>query len=140
MSGRRRAAVVAVLAVALLSSGCSMLFMTRPPKAPGPVAQGHCTRSPAAPIIDGVVGLGHLGQAAGIWGESRASFDTDEAYDSYNLASAILGGVFAVSAVHGFVWSSECRRRTALSEQAIRDHLRVLAAPAQVPARRSSTQ
>ncbi len=126
MSGHRRAAVVAVLAGSLMSSGCSMLFMTRPPKAPGPVALGHCTRSPAAPIIDGVVGLGHLGQAAGIWGESRASFETDEAHDTYRLASGILGGVFAVSAVHGFMWSSECRRRTALSEQAIRDHLRAV--------------
>ncbi len=104
-----------------------MLFMTRPPKAPGPVARADCTRSLVAPIVDGGVGLGHLGQAAGIWGESRASFDTDEDYDRNRIGSAIIAGAFAVSAVHGFMWSGECRRRTALSEQAIRDHLRALA-------------
>jgi len=108
-----------------------MLFMTRPPRAPGPVAQGDCTRSVAAPVLDGVVSLGHLGQAAGIWGESRASFDTDEAYDRNRIGSAIIAGAFAVSAVHGFKWSSECRRRTAFSEQAIRDHLRAVSGPGQ---------
>lgn len=127
----------AVVVIALLSSGCSMLFMTRPPKVPGPVARGDCTRGVAAPVIDGVISLGHLGQAAGIWGESRADFDTDEAYDRNRIGSAIIAGAFAVSAAHGFKWSSECRRRTALSEQAIRDHLRGIG---QVPARRSSTQ
>ncbi|MYA32830.1 MAG: hypothetical protein F4164_06955 [Gemmatimonadales bacterium] len=100
--------------------------MTRPPRALGSVAQGDCTRSVAAPVIDGVVSLGHLGQAAGIWGESRASFDTDEDYDRNRIGSAIIAGAFAVSAVHGFKWSSECRRRAALSEQAIRDHLRAV--------------
>lgn len=134
MPGRRRTAVVAVLAIALLSSGCSMLFMTRPPKAPGPVTRGDCTRIVAAPVIDGVVSLGHLGQAAGIWGESRESFDTDEAYDRNRFGSAIIAGAFAVSAVHGFKWSSECRRRTALSEQAIRDHLRAVSGPRRNPA------
>jgi len=103
-----------------------MLFMTRPPRAPGPVAQGDCTRSVAAPVLDGVISLGHLGQAAGIWGETRASFDTDEAYDRNRIGSAIIAGAFAVSAVHGFKWSSECRRRNTLSEQAIRDHLRAV--------------
>jgi len=117
-----------------------MLFMTRPPEAPGPVAQGHCTRSVAAPILDGVVSLGHLGQAAGIWGETRDAFDTDEAYDRNRIGSAIIAGAFAVSAVHGFKWSSECRRRTTLSEQAIRDHLRMLAAPgARSAGRQAST-
>ncbi len=103
-----------------------MLFMTRPPKADGPVARGDCTRIVAAPILDGVVSLGHLGQAAGIWGDSRESFDTDEAYDRNRIGSAIIAGAFAVSAVHGFKWSSECRRRSTLSEQAIRDHLRAV--------------
>lgn len=115
-----------VLAISLLSSGCSMLFMTRPPRAPAPVGRGDCTRSVAAPVIDGVISLGHLGQAAGTWGESRASFDTDEAYDRNRIGSAIIAGAFAVSAVHGFKWSGECRRRAALSEQAIRDHIRAV--------------
>ncbi|WP_428273426.1 hypothetical protein [Candidatus Palauibacter sp.] len=127
MFERRRAAVVAVLAGALLWSGCSMLFMRRPPKGEGPVAAGDCTRSQAAPVIDGVVGVGHLGQAAGIWGASRDEFDSDEQYDGYLIGSAILSGAFVASTIHGFVWSEDCRSRNTLSEQAIRDHLRVLA-------------
>ena len=105
-----------------------MLFMRRPPRAEGPLASGDCTRSVAAPVIDGVVGLGHLGQAAAIWGDTRAEFDSEEAYDRFRLGSAALAGAFVVSAVHGLKWSAECRRRSTLSEQAIRDHLRVLAA------------
>ncbi|WP_420634284.1 hypothetical protein [Candidatus Palauibacter sp.] len=120
--------LAAVLVISLLSSACSMLFMRRPPRGDGPVARGDCTRSLAAPVIDGVVGLGHLGQAAGIWGESRDAFDTEEAYDRHRIGSAIIAGAFAVSAIHGFGWSGECRHRTTLSEQAVRDHLRVLAA------------
>ncbi len=103
-----------------------MLFMRRPPKGEGPVARGDCTRSLAAPVIDGVVGWGHLGQAAGIWGESRDAFDSDDAYDGYRVASAILAGSFIVSQVHGALWSVECRRRNTLSEEAMRDHLRAV--------------
>ena len=125
---RRRSALAAVVVVALLSSGCSMLFMRRPPRAEGPVAPGDCTRSVAAPVIDGVVGLGHLGQAAAIWGESRDAFDSEEAWDRFRLGSAVIAGAFAVSTIHGLEWSAECRRRSTLSERAIRDHLRVLAA------------
>ena len=105
-----------------------MLFMRRPPRGDGPVPPGDCTRSVAAPVIDGVVGLGHLGQAAAIWGDSRDAFDSEEAWDEFRLGSAVIAGAFAVSTIHGLKWSAECRRRSTLSEQAIRDHLRVLAA------------
>jgi hypothetical protein len=128
MSGGRRSAVVAVLAGALLWSGCSMLFMRRPPKGDGPVSLGDCTRSLAAPVIDGVLGVGHAGLTAGIWGDGRDAFDSDKDYDEYRIGAAILSGAFAASAIHGFRWSEECRSRNTLSEQAIRDHLRVLAA------------
>lgn len=127
MFERRRIAIVAVLAGALLWSGCSMLFMRRPPKGEGPVSLGDCTRSLAAPIIDGVAGLAHVGLAAGIWGPGRDAFDSDETYDGYRIGSAITSGTLALSAIQGFRWSKECRSRTTLSEQAIRDHLRVLA-------------
>ena len=128
MFGDRRSAVVAVLAGALLWSGCSMLFMRRPPKGEGPVSLGDCTRSLAAPVIDGVFGVGHAGLTAGIWGDGRDAFDSDKDYDEYRIASAILSGAFAASAIRGVRWSEECRSRNTLSEQAIRDHLRVLAA------------
>ncbi len=103
-----------------------MLFMRRPPKGEGPVARGDCTRSLVAPVIDGVVGWGHLGQAVGVWGESRDAFDSDDAYDGYRVGSAIIAGSFIVSQVHGALWTMECRRRNTLSEQAIRDHLRAV--------------
>ena len=128
MFGGRRVAVVAVLAGALLWSGCSMFFMRRPPKGEGPVTLGDCTRSLAAPVIDGVGGVGHVGLVAGIWGPGRDAFDSDKDYDEYRIGAAILSGALAASAIHGFRWSEECRHRTTLSEQAIRDHLRALAA------------
>ena len=127
MFERRRVAVVSVLAGALLWSGCSMLFMRRPPKGEGPVAVGDCTRSLAAPVIDSVVGLVYVGVAAGIWGDSRDAFDSDEDYDDYRFYTGLASVPYAVSAVHGFRWSEDCRSRNTLSEQAIRDHLRVLA-------------
>ena len=127
MFERRRVAVVAVLAGALLWSGCSMLFMRRPPKGEGPVALGDCTRSLAAPIIDSVVGLVNVGVAAGIWGDSREAFDSDKDYDEYRFYTGLSSGMYAVAAIHGFRWSEDCRSRNTLSEQAIRDHLRVLA-------------
>ena len=105
-----------------------MWFMTRPPKAEGPVARGDCTRSAAAPIVDGVLALNALAIAAGVYGASRHDFDSDETYNGYRIGSGINVGGLAVSAIHGFKWSRECRRRTTQSEQAIRDHLRVLAA------------
>lgn len=119
--------LAAILFVAVLSNACSMLFMRRPPKGDGFVARGDCTRSVAGPVIDGAVGLGHLGQAAGLWGESRDDFDTDEAFDRHRVGSAVVAGAFVVSAVHGLKWSDECRRRGTIGEQAMRDHLRVLA-------------
>ncbi|WP_419160994.1 hypothetical protein [Candidatus Palauibacter sp.] len=128
MSRTRRSTLAAVLVIAPLSSACSMFFMTRPPKAEGPVERGHCTRSAAAPIIDGVLALNALALAAGVYGPSRDDFDSDETFDNYRWGSGIHAGGLAVSAVHGFKWSGECRRRTTQSEQAIRDHLRVLAA------------
>ena len=123
-----RSTLAAVLVIAPLSSACSMLFMTRPPKAEGPVARGHCTRSAAAPILDGVFALNALALAAGVYGPSRDDFDSDDTFDNYRWGSGINAGGLAVSAIHGVKWSRECRRRTTQSEQAIRDHLRVLAA------------
>ena len=94
MFERRRVAVVAVLAGALLWSGCSMLFMRRPPKGEGPVALGDCTRSLAAPIIDSVVGLVNVGVAAGIWGDSRDAFDSDKDYDEYRFYTGLSSGMY----------------------------------------------
>lgn len=128
MSAGRRSALAAIPVIALFSSACSMLFMTRPPQTEGPVARGDCTRSAAAPLIDGVLGLNSLAVAAGIYGQSRDAFESDNTYTAYRVTSAVSTGALAFSAIHGFMWSAECRRRTTLSEQAIRDHLRVLAA------------
>ena len=103
-------------------------FHAKTPKGEGPVALGDCTRSPAAPTIDSVVGLVYAGVAAGIWGDSRDAFDSDEDYNAARFYTGLSSGAYVASAIHGFVWSEDCRSRNTLSEQAIRDHLRVLAA------------
>lgn len=124
----RLAAIAAILVVVPLTSACSMLFMTRPPKAEGPVARGDCTRSVAAPLIDGFSTLNSLALVAGVYGPSRDDFDSDEDHTGYLVSTGINAAALALSSIQGFRWSAECRSRNALSEQAIRDHLRVLAA------------
>lgn len=127
MAGNRRFTFVAILVLVPLTTGCSMLFMRRPPKAEGPVAVDDCTRSLAAPVLDVGFGVISLARATEVW-DARGEFDTDEAYDDYRVASAVNAAALAASAIHGFKWSAECRRRATLSEQAMRDHLRTLAA------------
>lgn len=121
--------VTLALGLAVLSTGCSVLFMEKPPTGDGPVARGNCTRSLVAPVIDGLVGLAYLGQAASsdlqIWESSGLSADED--INAYRLTSLVLAAGMSYSAIKGFGYSSSCKRRNALSEQAVLDHLRNLA-------------
>ncbi|WP_420637091.1 hypothetical protein [Candidatus Palauibacter sp.] len=117
--------LTSVLLVSALSAGCSILFMEKPPPGDSPVARGYCTRSIIAPVADVVYGVvSPLGVLAMV------------ADDSDGLSSEDSGGVVAAaawaaagsySAVRGFGWSGECKRRNALSEQAIADYLRKVA-------------
>ena len=117
-----------VLASAFLVSGCSALLMSRPPLGDGPLPEGTCSESVVAPVLD--VAMGVLTVVTAV---DRANDDEEE--DFTNMAFGILagGGGWAYSAYKGFGWTSECRRRQALSEQAIADHLRTLARNARAP-------
>lgn len=116
-----RGGVVVVASVVL--SGCSLLFMEKPPAGDSPVARGDCTRSTVAPVLDVLGGLGSLAYAVGAVGDDS----TDEESAAIKRGGATLSVLYTYSAVRGFGWSAGCKRRNALSEQAIADHLRKLA-------------
>jgi len=104
-------------------SGCSALFMSRPPLGDGPLPSGTCSTLPVAPVLDVAMGA--------LWGVvTVAGATTNEEVENRGAVVATAGLMTAgwgYSAAKGFGWTSECRLRQALSEQAISDHLRVLA-------------
>ncbi len=118
-----------VLASAVLASGCSALFMSRPPLGDGPLPEGTCATSALAPVLDAAM--------SALMVSTIVHVATDEVeHDGEEVVSVILGlpaAAWGVSAYKGFSWTSECRRREALSEQAIADHLRTLARNARPP-------
>ena len=117
--------IASVFLVSTLSTGCSVLFMEKPPPGDGPVPRGDCTRSVVAPVADIVYGvvspLGLLELAADD-SDGRSSRDTGAV-----LVTAAWAAAGLYSTVQGFGWSGECKRRNALSEQAIADYLRTVA-------------
>ena len=116
-----------VLASAVLTSGCSALFMSRPPLGDGPLPEGTCATSAFAPVLDAAM--------SALMIRTMVAIATDD--DKDDDAALVVGGLptaaWGVSAYKGFSWTSECRRREALSEQAIADHLRTLAGNARPP-------
>ncbi|MCY3599683.1 MAG: hypothetical protein OXN85_06905 [Gemmatimonadetes bacterium] len=118
-----------VLASAVLMSGCSALFMSRPPLGDGPLPEGTCATSALAPVLDAAM------SAYMVWGMVSVATD-DEERDSDGAVLVVLSlpaGAWGFSAYKGFRWTSECRRRQTLSEEAIADHLRALARNAGAP-------
>lgn len=120
---RRKFAVFALFAIFLMSSGCSYLFMEKPPPGTDPVPRGYCTRSILAPAADVYGAVGWLGMIA-LLAEDTDGITSENA-PGVVVASA-LGAGATYSAIRGFGWSRECKRRNALSEQAILDHLRMV--------------
>lgn len=117
-----------VLGSAVLMSGCSALFMSRPPLGDGPLPEGTCATSALAPVLDAAMSALMVSGMIGI------ATDDDDEYDDVALViSALPTAAWGVSAYKGFRWTSECRRRETLSEQAIADHLRTLARNAPTP-------
>jgi hypothetical protein len=112
-----------VLVLALASSGCSLLFMEKPPPGNGPVPRGNCTRSIVAPVLDVVDGLGPL-----VWTLGAAETDglDDDTVAGVRVVAAASLALHTYSAIRGFGWSSECKERNALSEQAMADYLRTI--------------
>ena len=111
----------AVLAAVLLS-GCSFIFVNKPPPGDGPLELGSCTMSKAAPILD-LIGAANYAIPAML---------PEESLDDLGLPSGggarsfwVMGaGALVYSAMTGFGATSECRRRQLMSEQALLDHLR----------------
>ena len=129
--GRMKSVLVArawlVLGSAVLMSGCSALFMSRPPLGDGPLPEGTCATSAALPVLD--VAMSAVTVVGAV-----ANSDEGDSWDEANLAGgALAAAAWAYSAYKGFNWTAECRRRQALSEQAIADHLRTLARNAPTP-------
>lgn len=102
--------------------------MSRPPLGDGPLPEGTCAESVLAPVLDAAMSALMVVSAVG-----AASDDTEDYEDVVYAIMAIPAGAWGYSAYRGFTWTSECRPRQALSEQAIADHLRTLARTARAP-------
>ena len=118
-----------VLGSALVLSGCSALFVSKPPLGDGPLPKGSCTTSALAPALD--VSMAAL-QAIG---SLKVALDDSDRYISdegrdlrpYVAGSGLLtAGALSFSASRGFKWTRECKARQEMSEAALVDHLRAL--------------
>ena len=118
--------ICGVLGSVLFLSGCSMALVDKPPLGDGPLPRGTCSTSTVAPTLDaagaipwGLVSV--VGLARVLSDEPETGFVTNE---MGTVMSLLIGGAFTYSAVRGFKWTSECRERQSMSEQAMADYLR----------------
>ena len=115
-----------VLGSVLLLSGCSTLFVSKPPLGDGPLPAGTCTTSAFTPFVDGTMAVLFGVSALDI---ALTDFEDEDAQDARPYAvgaSLVLGGALGLSSYRGFRWTSECRARQSMSEEAIADYLRTL--------------
>ncbi len=116
-----------LLLVGLSVNGCSLALLEKPRLADGPAARD-CTTSPVAPILDAAgAGLMVAGIVRVLTYQSDDLLVPDVISDG--AMTAILappGLLWGYSAARGFGWTSECRGRQSLSEDAIADYLRTL--------------
>lgn len=115
-----------------LLNGCSLLFVGTPPAGDGPLPKGSCQTSVVFPALDVAMTGVNAALAVSLFGEQ----DIGTSYLTYDAAGAlwlIPTAAVGLSAYQGFKRTSECRRRQALSEQAIADHVRTLARNARAP-------
>ena len=116
-------------------SGCSVLLMNGPPPGDGPLPEGTCSTSVVAPALDAAW------SALWVFGLVATTSDdnqNDYVDEVYAVAFGLPAAGWGYSAYKGFTWTSECRRRQALSEEAIADHLRALAGNARGVPRKES--
>ena len=128
--------VAMLLAVASATSGCSFALVKGPPEDGVAVegGEGGCTTSNFVPIMDlagaagGVVLAANPPEGASV-GPSVLGQQVAGTEDKtmVRVAFAASAAAYVASSVTGFKRTAACRRVTA-SEQAIRDHLRNLAA------------
>lgn len=109
--------LASMLAASLTTTGCSWIFMDRPPKNPETERLFDCS-GPGWPVIDTIFAASSL-IYAGIQLHGHANFDPDEhtiftssskttllVMGLINLAFALIHGA---SAGTGFYWSNECK-------------------------------
>lgn len=102
-----RGFVAAVTLVALLTaiSGCSWLFVDKPPTDVEKGEQVSCTESKKAPITDVVLAAIMIISAVGI----ITNVDDTGATAAAGLYVG-LGALFGVSAASGFMWTEKCAK------------------------------
>ena len=118
--------ICGLLGSVLFLSGCAMALVDKPPLGDGPLSRGTCSTSAVAPTLDAAAaipfGLASVGGLAAV-----LSDEPELGFFSPEIGTAIIllmGGAFTYSAVRGFKWTSECRERQSMSEQAMADYLR----------------
>jgi hypothetical protein len=134
----RPATGVCVLAISLYCSGCSLLFVTAPPKPP-PVepsarAEVSCTSGKAAPVLDTVFATLEVARTA------LAAAAPDSTYQNAPIsrgADIALGlgftALFLGSAVYGFTQTSQCKALKGPEPRRPEEH-----APSDEPAQESA--
>ena len=118
--------ICGVLGSVLFLSGCSMALVDKPPLGDGPLPRGTCSTSTVAPTLDAAAAI-PWGLASVVSLAAASSGDTGTEFVTPAMVavpSLLIGGALTYSAVRGFKWTSECRERQSMSEQAMADYLR----------------
>jgi len=87
-----RRALVFLLGIALCASGCSVVFVTKPPSDPSPRSYPNCHDASAAPAVDLLYAI--VVAAVSVNEES--------------LTGALVAVPFAASGLAGFLWTQRC--------------------------------
>jgi len=93
--------------LALLSTGCSFIFVRPPPSGHEQLAYFDCTSSDAAPATDvtNAVVDGLLVIAASA---DNSDGGEDDSQTGFATGVGIVGAVYAASAIYGFIMTSRC--------------------------------
>lgn len=109
--------LTAALLASTLGSGCSWVFMTRPPSSPpGPGQPLECTSSRTAPVLDTIC-AGYFVANGIVWVAARSCDSAAPGEKCYSSSakstgvavSAGLAALCGISAVSGYGYSSRCQ-------------------------------
>jgi hypothetical protein len=116
MSPRRPSRFVALVGMVTLlhGSGCSWIFIQKPPPGPvEPVPPVECTSSNELPVVDSIVGwpLVAAGTVGALYGFLPTAFAGDAPWPIFwgGLAAAVAGSIVAGSGLSGFKTTMACR-------------------------------
>ena len=111
-----RLVVIALSAVVMTSSACSMLLMEKPSSSWKPPTPTHCSASMAPQAIDGTIGL--LSMAAGMLAITQTQdSDNETAGLVIGISGIVEGALWIASGVKGHGWATECKERRELEAQ-----------------------